>query len=105
MRTSYQSYSADQWQQIMDHYHRSGLNQKTFCQQEGLAMSTFSKWRKQLGLVNNRPAVDTPADFRPLMSSPPLTVTAADEQPRDHGHWDIELTLGAGIILRLRTGV
>ena len=105
MRTSYQSYSAYQWQQIMDHYHRSGLNQKTFCQQEGLAMSTFSKWRKQLGLVNTRPAVDTDADFRPLVSSPPLTVTAAAEHTRDHDHWDVELMLGDGIILRLRTGV
>lgn len=105
MRTFYQSYSAQQWQQIMDNYSRSGLNQKAFCQQEGLAMSTFSKWRKQLGLIHTRPEGESTADFKALLpvSPPPVTTAVADTS--DPGDWDMELVLGTGITLRLRAMV
>lgn len=104
MRTPYQSYNAQQWRQIMNHYNRSGLNQKTFCRQEGLAMSTFSKWRKHLGMIKTRPEVDPPADFKPLLPvSPSPVTTTAVASTCDHNDWDMELVLGAGITLRLRT--
>ena len=103
MRTAHQSYKTQQWQQIMTNYSRSGLSQKVFCKQEGLAMSTFSKWRKQLGLINTRPEVERTADFKPLLSvSPPLATTAVVDNTSDHGDWDMELVLGTGITLRLR---
>ena len=105
MRTSYQSYSADQWQQIMRDYSRSGLNQKAFCQQAGLAMSTFSKWRKQLGLVNSDPEAEAIADFKPLMPVSALSAATVAESSSNHAHWDMELVLGTGITLRLRSGV
>lgn len=105
MRTPYQPYSAQQWQQIMENYSRSGLNQKAFCKQEGLAMSTFSKWRKQLGLINTRPEVEGTADFKPLLPVSPPSVTATVADTSDRGDWDMELVLGAGITLRLRAMV
>lgn len=105
MRTSYQSYSADQWQQIMKDYSQSGLNQKAFCQRAGLAISTFSQWRKQLGLVNSHPEAEAIADFKPLMPVPARSVATVAESSSDHAHWDMELVLGAGITLRLRGGV
>ena len=110
MHTTYQSYNTQQWQQIMENYSRSGLNQKAFCKQEGLAMSTFSKWRKQLGLINTHPEVEGTVDFKRLLpvSQPPAT-TAIVDNTSDHGHgqddWDMELVLGAGITLRLRAMV
>ena len=104
MRTTYQTYNATEWQQIMANYDRSGLNQKAFCEQEGLAMSTFSKWRKQLGLVNTGPEAKVIADFKPLLPVSALPVaTAAEDNDHNPGHWDMELVLGAGMVLRLRT--
>ena len=104
MRSSYQAYNATEWQQIMDDYSHSSLNQKAFCEQKGLAMSTFSKWRKQLGLVNTHSEVNTTTDFKPLLPISPVPVAAtAVENNNHHDDWDVELVLGAGMILRLRT--
>ena len=45
--------SAAQWQALLEAYERSGLSQRTFCQQQGLALSSFVRWRRQLaGRIN-----------------------------------------------------
>jgi len=84
-------HSAEQWQAIMAAYEASGLSQEVFCAQESLAMSTFSKWRKQLvnGVTN--------------AAANPMFVDLSTFAGRDrHSAWDIELTLGDGMSLRLR---
>lgn len=99
MQTHYQTYNSAEWQQIMDNYHLSGLNQKTFCQQEGLAMSTFSKWRKQLGLARSKPVPPAAiADFQPLMPADTAPTTT-----HDSADWEVELVLGSGMTLRIRS--
>lgn len=103
MRSNYQAHNATEWQQIMDDYRHSSLNQKAFCEQKGLAMSTFSKWRKQLGLVNTHSAASTTADFKPLLSVSTVPVASATVENNQHGDWDVELVLGAGMVLRIRT--
>ena len=87
----------------MKHYAGSGLSQKAFCQREGLAMSTFSKWRKQLGLVHTKPEIETTADFKPLFPILRATDTVQLAE-NDHGvpDWDVELALGSGMTLRIR---
>lgn len=105
MRTPYQSYSPAEWQKIMTHYAGSGLNQKAFCQREGLAMSTFSKWRKQLGLIHTKATMskEVIADFKPLAPiSLPAEVMQAEENENAARDWEVELALGAGVVLRLR---
>jgi len=83
--------SAEQWQAIMANYEASGLSQEAFCAQASLAMSTFSKWRKQLtnGMAD---AAVSPmfVDLSPL--------TGCEQR----SGWDIELTFGDGMRLRLR---
>ena len=83
--------SAEQWQAIMAAYEASGLSQEAYCAQASLAMSTFSKWRKQLtnGLAD--------AAASPMFVE--LTNLTGCEQ---RSGWDIELTLGDGMHLRLR---
>ena len=36
------------WQQHFEDYERSCLTQKQYCQKHGLALSTFSYWKKKL---------------------------------------------------------
>lgn len=106
MGTKYQARTASQWQSIMDEFAISGLTQTAFCQQQGLAMSTFSKWRKQLGLVS--PTHNEGVAFQPLTPEwPTASPSAALSVPVLEGaesipstNWQVELTLGAGVVLR-----
>ncbi len=36
------------WEQLMAQYEAGDLSQRLFCEQHGLAYSTFGYWRKQL---------------------------------------------------------
>lgn len=45
-------FGAQVWRRRIDAWRQSGLSQKTFCEQNHLALSTFSLWRQRL----NKPA-------------------------------------------------
>ncbi|MBC8476501.1 MAG: IS66 family insertion sequence element accessory protein TnpB [Gammaproteobacteria bacterium] len=79
--------SPEQWQQIINQQHRSGLSATRFCQQELICYPVFRKWLVKLE------AADEPA---PLLD---LSDLIASRQPAT---WDIELELGDGVVLRLR---
>ena len=102
MRTTYQTYSLNEWQVIMDDFMSSGLTQAVFCEQQGLAASTFSKWRKQLGLAG-RSGKKPVADFQPLMPASPSTPIPTIASAPSAAEWQVELTLGVGIVLRIQT--
>lgn len=75
-------------------YEASGLIQKVFCKQNGLAPSSFAKWRRQLRDKN-------------LGQEAPLEKSVFIELPRQAilptaPLWDIEVELGNGIALKLR---
>ena len=40
--------SVAQWRKIFDKFDRSGMTQEQFCQREGVALATFSLWRRKL---------------------------------------------------------
>jgi transposase-like protein len=78
------------WEQLMAQYEASGLKQRTFCEQHGLAYSTFCYWRKQL---RQSPSIENHSE--PLFELPMLPV---DEYP----DWRVELDLGHGVTLRMK---
>ena len=85
--------SAEQWQEILQRFEHSSQTQPAFCAAEGLALSTFSLWRRKLnssrGMIPNNDA----AMFVALPGSNiPVSTTL----------WDVELQLGADVVLRLR---
>ena len=90
--------SAAQWQELVERFEGSGQTRGRFCAAHGLALSTFDLWRRKLGAT---PAsVDEPHPdpvfvelTNPAQTSPPSTGT---------GGWEVELELGAGVVLRLR---
>ena len=40
--------SAEQWREIQQRFEHSGQTQVAFCAAEGLALSTFTLWRRKL---------------------------------------------------------
>jgi len=74
----------------MEQYKASGLKQRTFCEQHGIAYSTFCYWRKQL-----RQSASIENYSEHLFELPMLPV---DESP----DWRVELDLGQGVVLRLK---
>lgn len=87
-------HSADYWQKQITNWKRSGLTQSHFCQQNGLAISTFHKWQKKLRQDSN-PELQLPEPFIELP-----TGTFNHSEPEKQ--WEIELSLGNGVTLRMR---
>lgn len=72
-----------EWQRLVAEYEQSGLTRKAFCAARGLRVSSLGYWRTRLG----RAAADT----------------GFVELPAPGGNgWEVELSLGAGLVLRLR---
>ena len=88
--------TADQWQSLFDRFEQSGQTRDQFCQEQGLSLSSFSRWRTKLR--QQILAKPTPSDS-PLFTE--LTPAVPPEGLAVSG-WDIELQLGAGVVIRLR---
>ena len=85
------------WQEIMSRFAASGQTREVFCREEGLALSTFDRWRQRL----RRKAVKKSGSEPPLFvelsgASTPMSVSPS---------WDVELELGSGLVLRLKRSV
>ena len=83
-------HSRSGWEQLMAQYEASGLKQRTFCEQHGLAYSAFCYWRKQL---RQSPSKENHSEH--LFELPALSV---DKDP----DWRVELDLGHGVTLRMK---
>ena len=90
--------SAEQWQEIQQRFEHSGQTQAAFCAAEGLVLSTFTLWRRKLASSREMVTNNDAAMFVALpdndIPSPSSSTTL----------WDVELQLGADVVLRLRHG-
>ena len=92
--------TAAQWRKLIERFDRSGQTRGNFCTANGLALSTFDLWRRKLG------EAQAPAD-EAHPESLFVELTNATESPGSRtavgtGAWEVELELGAGVVLRLR---
>ena len=90
--------TAAQWRKVVEQFERSGQTRGKFCAANGLALSTFDLWRRKL------PAAPV-AEARPEPLFVELTPPAPTQTPvgsTGTGAWEVELELGAGVVLRLR---
>ena len=83
-------YSRSGWEQLMAQYEASGLKQRTFCDEHGLAYRTFCYWRKQL---RQSPSIENHSEH--LFELPTLSVAKDPD-------WRVELDLGHGFTLRMK---
>lgn len=69
-KQSHKRRSEQQWQAILAEYQQSHLTQKQYCNQHGIANSTFSKWKAQL-----EGQASQPKDFIEIRPEPLTTST------------------------------
>jgi len=94
----------EQWQALINQHRNSGLSIEQFCRQHKLARSCFYKWRKRLA----EQATSTQEAYQSAVAKPStaqetnfLDLSAlVDTSPSKQG-WDIVLSLGNGVELRL----
>ena len=92
--------TAAQWRKLIERFDRSGQTRGNFCAANGLALSTFDLWRRKLG-ETQAPADEAHPEslFVELTNA---TESAGSRTPAGAGAWEVELELGAGVVLRLR---
>ena len=84
------------WQAVIARAEASGQSIPAFCRAEGIRPRTFYGWRARLN-ATAREAVVAPTPNGAARFLDLGTLGAARAGP-----WDLELELGAGVILRLR---
>jgi len=81
-----------QWFQILERFDLSNEDPRQFCRREGLALSSFQRWRRQLGSV-------APTGFVQLVpTSSPSTANLTVPQ----ANWSLDVSLPSGVCLRFQ---
>ena len=87
--------SEDEWRKLLVRFEHGGQSRKQFCADQGVAVSTFSRWRQRMRLQGHEDAkLSSEAVFVELSSTDAPDAVASP--------WDVELQLGKGMFLRLR---
>jgi len=85
------------WEVLLAEYKVSALSQKAFCQRHQLSMSSFYQWKKKLSI---EPVGDPDfIDISTQLHDDSLNLV----EPAKPSGYQIELELGFGIILRVRS--
>ena len=88
------------WQKLVDQQERSGLSGAQFCRQENVRYASFMGWRKRLQVSTPQPGPVVPSAFVEL-TAPSNTSQDAISKPSPDTNLCVELSLGAGIELRI----
>ena len=76
------------WQALFCEQAESGLSIQAFCTKRGIGYSTFSNWKSRL------------ASYPKEAIQPTRFVELSPHEELPTTHWDLELVLGADIVLR-----
>ncbi|MEY6432521.1 hypothetical protein ABC977_08900 [Thioalkalicoccus limnaeus] len=90
--------SRAEWQALLERAERSRLSTVAFCAAEGISTASFYLWRKRLRAMVPV-ASDNGSSATAFLDLGVLSAPRPDEPS-----WDLELDLGAGVVLRLRRG-
>ena len=94
-------YSKNEWQRLVDEQAASGLTQKAFCAQAGIAVATLGYWKHKLR-DEGAPRPDEPVGLQGVTLDDWIQLTPPSPDPA--AGWHIELDLGDGLCLRLHRG-
>ena len=83
--------SESEWREIFNRFDESTLTPEAFCAEHGIVVSSFIRWRKKL-----RPGLGASS----VVAHDPVFVELTPEG--EASPWEVELALGAGVVLRLR---
>ena len=88
--------SRSQWKALLEEFNASGLSKSAFCKRHRIATSSLYRWQQLFSQDSGD------ADFVDVTEPLSSTSVAPPFHERDKS-WQVELELGAGIVLRLRT--
>ena len=91
--------TAAQWRKLIEGFEGSGQTRGTFCAANGLALSTFDLWRRKLGETQAPADEEHPESLFVELTN--ATEAAVSRTAAGTGAWEVELELGAGVVLRL----
>ena len=77
-----------EWRELIAEQADSGLSQRAFCESRGLALASFTKAKRRYA---KQQSASLASDFIPV-----------ERDAAGSSAWEVELTLGDGIRLRLR---
>ena len=83
----------EEWTRIFHDQSASGLSRKAFCERHAITLSSFDNAKARLRGRAMVPSAEPAFLGVVVEDSPPV--------PREPG-WDMELSLGGGVVLRLR---
>ena len=97
----HQRCSAEGWREIFERRAASGLSMATFCQREGIAHSSYARWRTQLAhAARDAGAAPSPIGAGFVDAGVLAHRVTADTAERI----DLRLELGHGIVLHVVRG-
>ena len=86
----------EQWKALLEEFNTSGLTKSAFCKKHRIATSSLYRWQQLIG--DHAGDADFIDVTEPLANAPePNPVQMHDND------WQVELELGGGMVLRLRT--
>ena len=85
----------EQWKALLEEFNTSGLTRAAFCKKHRIATSSLYRWQQLFERARNADFIDV---TEPLVNAPESHPT-----PVRDNDWQVELELGSGIVLRLRT--
>ncbi len=88
--------SRAQWRRLIERAERSALSTAAFCRAESISTASFHLWRRRL-----REDIEA-ASAAPPAAAAFLDLGILESSGAPAPSWDIELELGAGVVLRLR---
>ena len=80
--------SEAEWRRLMSDFEGWEGTQSSFCEARGVSLKTFQNWRRRLGLIPRSRVGRSDGFVELAVSSGP--------------EWDVELSLGDGVVLRVR---
>lgn len=86
-----------QKESLVEQFNASGLTKTAFCKHHGVAISCLTRWQKAS-------AAEFQADAFVDITESLTSAAAPRPAPEEHPRWQVELELGAGVVLRVRTG-
>ena len=88
--------SASEWRALVKAYGKRACTRAEFCRQQGVAESTLDWWRRKLETRSVKRASSS------VVGTPSLDFIDLTLSRVESPAWDVELDLGAGMVLRLR---
>ena len=90
--------SCAQWQGLIERAAGSPLSIAAFCRREGVSTASFYSWRRRWGAATPGAAMAEVS----VEEGAFLELGVLGSEAVGRASWDIELALGAGMVLRLR---